>query len=51
MIRERVVVGLARTREEGKQLGRRRLEETDARKVKARRRVPSERRVLRFKST
>src|SRR5438132_7485272 len=35
MIRERVLAGLARAREEGTQLGRRRLEDTDARKVAA----------------
>jgi DNA invertase Pin-like site-specific DNA recombinase len=33
MIRERVMSGLARARAEGTQLGRRRLEETDAKKV------------------
>jgi DNA invertase Pin-like site-specific DNA recombinase len=33
MIRERVLAGLARARGEGKALGRKRLEETDARKV------------------
>jgi DNA invertase Pin-like site-specific DNA recombinase len=33
MIRERVMAGLARAREEGTPLGRRRLEDTDARKV------------------
>lgn len=33
MIRERVLAGLARAREEGTKLGRRRIEETDAAKV------------------
>jgi DNA invertase Pin-like site-specific DNA recombinase len=33
MIRERVMSGLARARAEGTQLGRRRLEDTDAKKV------------------
>jgi DNA invertase Pin-like site-specific DNA recombinase len=35
IIRERVLAGLARARGEGKTLGRKRLEETDARKVAA----------------
>jgi DNA invertase Pin-like site-specific DNA recombinase len=35
MIRERVLAGLARARSEGKALGRKRLEETDAKKVAA----------------
>ena len=35
MIRERVLAGLARARSEGKALGRRRLEDTDAKKVTA----------------
>jgi DNA invertase Pin-like site-specific DNA recombinase len=35
MIRERVLAGIARAREEGTQLGRRRLEDTDAKKVAA----------------
>jgi DNA invertase Pin-like site-specific DNA recombinase len=35
MIRERVVAGLARARAEGTKLGRRRIEETDGRKVTA----------------
>jgi DNA invertase Pin-like site-specific DNA recombinase len=35
MIRERVLAGLARARGEGKALGRRRLEDTDAKKVEA----------------
>jgi DNA invertase Pin-like site-specific DNA recombinase len=35
MIRERVNAGLARAREQGRQLGRRRLEDTDAKKVAA----------------
>jgi DNA invertase Pin-like site-specific DNA recombinase len=35
MIRERVNAGLARAREQGKHLGRRRLEDTDAKKVAA----------------
>src|SRR5262249_19117149 len=35
MIRERVLAGLARAREEGRRLGRRPVEETDAAKVKA----------------
>jgi DNA invertase Pin-like site-specific DNA recombinase len=35
MIRERVQAGLSRAREQGKQLGRRRLEDTDAKKVAA----------------
>src|SRR5580704_14842 len=35
MIRERVQAGLSRAREQGKQLGRPRLEETDAKKVAA----------------
>ncbi len=35
MIRERVMTGLARARAEGKQLGRRPLEQSDAKKVKA----------------
>jgi DNA invertase Pin-like site-specific DNA recombinase len=35
MIRERVLSGLARAKAEGVQLGRRRLEETDAKKVAA----------------
>jgi DNA invertase Pin-like site-specific DNA recombinase len=39
MIRERVLAGLARAREQGTQLGRRRLEDTDAKKVAAIRRA------------
>jgi DNA invertase Pin-like site-specific DNA recombinase len=35
MIRERVMAGLARARAEGKQLGRRTVEQSNARKVKA----------------
>jgi DNA invertase Pin-like site-specific DNA recombinase len=35
MIRERVMAGLARARADGKQLGRRRVEQSKARKVKA----------------
>ena len=35
MIRERVLAGLARARAEGKHLGRKRLEDTDAKKVAA----------------
>ena len=35
MIRERVMAGLARAREDGVQLGRRPLEQVDARKVTA----------------
>ena len=35
MIRERVLAGLARAREQGTKLGRRRLEDADAEKVKA----------------
>jgi DNA invertase Pin-like site-specific DNA recombinase len=35
MIRERVLSGLARAREQGTQLGRRRLEDTDGKKVEA----------------
>jgi DNA invertase Pin-like site-specific DNA recombinase len=35
MIRERVVAGLARARAEGTKLGRRRIEDTDAKKVAA----------------
>jgi DNA invertase Pin-like site-specific DNA recombinase len=35
MIRERVLAGLARAREQGTRLGRRRLEDTDADKVMA----------------
>jgi DNA invertase Pin-like site-specific DNA recombinase len=35
MIRERVMAGLARARAEGKQLGRRTVEQSHARKVKA----------------
>jgi DNA invertase Pin-like site-specific DNA recombinase len=35
MIRERVMAGLARARAEGTKLGRRRLEDADAKKVKA----------------
>jgi DNA invertase Pin-like site-specific DNA recombinase len=35
MIRERVVAGLARARAEGTKLGRKRLEDTDAKKVAA----------------
>jgi DNA invertase Pin-like site-specific DNA recombinase len=35
MIRERVLAGLARAREQGTQLGRRRLEDTDAKEVAA----------------
>jgi DNA invertase Pin-like site-specific DNA recombinase len=35
MIRERVLAGIARAREQGTQLGRRRLEDTDAKKVAA----------------
>lgn len=35
MIRERVLAGIARAREDGTRLGRRPVEETDARKVKA----------------
>jgi DNA invertase Pin-like site-specific DNA recombinase len=35
MIRERVLAGIARARDQGTQLGRRRLEETDAKKVAA----------------
>jgi DNA invertase Pin-like site-specific DNA recombinase len=34
MIRERVMAGLARARAEGKQLGRRTVEQSQARKVK-----------------
>jgi DNA invertase Pin-like site-specific DNA recombinase len=41
MIRERVLVGLARAREQGRHLGRRRLEDTDAKKVAAIRRARS----------
>ena len=39
MIRERVLSGLARAREQGTQLGRRRIEDTDAKKVAAIRRA------------
>jgi DNA invertase Pin-like site-specific DNA recombinase len=39
MIRERVLAGLARAREQGTQLGRQRLEDTDAKKVAAIRRA------------
>ena len=39
MIRERVLAGLARAREQGTQLGRRRIEDTDAKKVAAIRRA------------
>src|SRR5258705_9743087 len=35
MIRERVMAGLARAREEGTKLGRRRIEEADAKKAAA----------------
>jgi DNA invertase Pin-like site-specific DNA recombinase len=35
MIRERVMAGLARARGEGKQLGRRTVEQSNARKVKS----------------
>ena len=35
MIRERVLAGIARARSEGRALGRKRLEETDAAKVTA----------------
>jgi DNA invertase Pin-like site-specific DNA recombinase len=35
MIRERVMAGLARARADGKQLGRRTVEQSQARKVKA----------------
>ena len=35
MIRERVFAGIARARDQGTQLGRRRLEDTDAKKVAA----------------
>jgi DNA invertase Pin-like site-specific DNA recombinase len=35
MIRERVLAGLARARGEGKRLGRKRLEDTDAKKTAA----------------
>jgi DNA invertase Pin-like site-specific DNA recombinase len=35
MIRERVMTGLARARADGKQLGRRTVEQSQARKVKA----------------
>jgi DNA invertase Pin-like site-specific DNA recombinase len=35
IIRERVLAGLARAREQGTRLGRRRLEDTDASKVSA----------------
>ena len=35
MIRERVLAGIARARDQGTQLGRRRLEDTDAKKVAA----------------
>lgn len=41
MIRERVMSGLARAREEGIQLGRKRIEETDAKKVAVIRRLLS----------
>jgi DNA invertase Pin-like site-specific DNA recombinase len=34
MIRERVLTGIARAREQGTQLGRRRLEDTDSKKVR-----------------
>ena len=34
-IRERVLAGIARAREQGTKLGRRRLEDTDAKKVTA----------------
>jgi DNA invertase Pin-like site-specific DNA recombinase len=36
MIRERVLAGIARARSEGRALGRKRLEDTDAAKVTAR---------------
>jgi DNA invertase Pin-like site-specific DNA recombinase len=39
MIRERVLAGIARARSEGRALGRKRLEETDAAKVTAIRRA------------
>ena len=39
MIRERVLAGIARARDQGTKLGRRRLEETDATKVMAIRRA------------
>jgi DNA invertase Pin-like site-specific DNA recombinase len=39
MIRERVLAGIARAREQGTQLGRRRLEDTDSKKVAAIRRA------------
>ena len=35
MIRERVLAGIARARDQGTRLGRRRLEDTDAKKVAA----------------
>jgi DNA invertase Pin-like site-specific DNA recombinase len=35
MIRERVLAGIARAHDQGTQLGRRRLEDTDAKKVTA----------------
>jgi DNA invertase Pin-like site-specific DNA recombinase len=35
MIRERVLAGIAHARDQGTQLGRRRLEDTDAKKVAA----------------
>jgi DNA invertase Pin-like site-specific DNA recombinase len=35
MIRERVMAGLARAREEGTKLGRKRIEDADAKKAKA----------------
>ena len=41
MIRERVLAGIARARSEGRALGRKRLEETDAAKVTAIRKAPA----------
>jgi DNA invertase Pin-like site-specific DNA recombinase len=40
MIRERVLAGIARARDQGTQLDRRRLEDTDAKKVAAIRSAP-----------
>jgi DNA invertase Pin-like site-specific DNA recombinase len=47
MIRERVLAGLARAREQGTQLGRRRIEDTDAKKVAAIRRARLKRTSIR----
>ena len=51
MIKERVLSGLARARAEGTQLGRRRLEDTDARKVAAIRRARAEGKGIRAIAT